>query len=134
MDLSKKKKLVKRLLGVGEARIVFLESKMDEIKDAITKQDIRDLQKSGAILIKEVKGRKFTEKSKRRDVGNVKKKVNKRKRRYVDTTRKMRAYLKGIDPSLKISKEEIKNIRKKIKNKEFRSKAHLRESIMGVKK
>ena len=34
MDLSKKKRLAKRTLNVGEDRIVFLESRLEEIKDA----------------------------------------------------------------------------------------------------
>ena len=35
MNLSKKKKLAKKTFNVGEDRIVFLESRLDEIKEAI---------------------------------------------------------------------------------------------------
>jgi len=80
MDLSKKKKLTKRTLNVGEDRIVFLESRLEEIKDAITKQDIRDLVKSGAIVIKERKGRKKVQRKRSRSTGNIRRKAKKKKR------------------------------------------------------
>lgn len=132
MDLSKKKKLAKRTLGVGEDRIVFLESRIDEIKDAITKQDIRDLQKSGAIIVKEIKGRRSSKKIKRgRSAGNVRKKIKDRKRNYVIMTRKLRAHLKSLGSSKEISKEEMKKIKKRIKNKDFKSKVHINEYMEG---
>ncbi len=134
MNLSKKKKLAKKTLNVGEDRIVFLESRLDEIKDAITKQDIRDLQKSGAIIIKERKGRKRAQKGKSRSVGNIRQKARKRKREYIILTRKLRAYLKSSETEGKISKDFLKEIKNKIRNKDFRSKVHLKEYLGGIKK
>ncbi len=58
MNLEKKKKLAARTLNVGKERIIFLKSRLEEIKEAITRQDIKDLHKDGAIIIKEEKGRK----------------------------------------------------------------------------
>ena len=58
MNLSKKKALAARTLDVGKGRILFNMQGLDEIKEAITKQDIRDLHKEGIISIKEIKGRK----------------------------------------------------------------------------
>ena len=58
MNLSKKKSLAVKTLKVGKDRIVFLKPRLDEIKEAITKQDIRELQKEGAIIVKGIKGRK----------------------------------------------------------------------------
>ena len=58
MNLGKKKNLASRTLGIGKKRIVFLKPRLSEIKDVITKQDIRDLKTEGAIVIKDVKGRK----------------------------------------------------------------------------
>ena len=54
MNLKKKKILAAKTLGVGRNRIRLLKSRLDEIKEAITKQDIRDLKNDGAILIKEI--------------------------------------------------------------------------------
>jgi len=134
MNLGKKRKLAMRTFNVGLERIVFLESKLDEIKDAITKQDIRDLEKSGAIIIKERKGRTKVRKKAGRSVGNVRKKVKKRKRSYIILTRKLRGHLKSIYSGGEISKGDLENMRKKIRNKEFKSKAHLKEYIGGIGK
>ena len=128
MNLAKKKSLAARTLGVGKGRIIFVNARVNEIKEAITKQDIRDLNREGAILIKGIKGRKRNiNKKKKRSVGNVRKKVNKRKQEYVKLTRKLRKYVAGRKKDKKISKEEIKEIRKKIRNKAFRSLGHLKE-------
>jgi large subunit ribosomal protein L19e len=134
MNLSKKKKLAKRTLNVGGDRIVFLESRLEEIKDAITKQDIRDLVKSGAIIIKERKGRKTVQKHKSRSTGNIRKKTRRKKKEYMILTRKLRRFLKGQAAEGKLSKEHFADIRKKIRNRVFRSKAHLKEYIGGAKK
>ena len=61
MKLNKKKELAVKILGVGKSRIIFEKSRLEEIKDAITRQDIRDLAASGAIKIRLVKGRKKKE-------------------------------------------------------------------------
>lgn len=135
MNLRTKKQLVIRTLKVGKERIVFLPSRLNEIKDAITKQDIRDLKKEGVIIVKEVKGRKKVEKkSKKRGVGKIKKKVNKRKQEYVVMTRKLRKYASEMQKQGKLSKEDVSEIRKKIRNRIFKSKAHLQTYIGGLKK
>jgi large subunit ribosomal protein L19e len=134
MNLSKKKKLAKRTFGVGENRIVFVESRLNDIKEAITKQDMRDLRQDKAIIIKEKKGRKKVIRKRRRSTGNIRKKINTRKRDYVILTRKLRKYVSEMKNQGKISKEEVDDIRKKIRNKTFRSKSHLKEYIEGLRK
>lgn len=135
MNLKKKKQLAIRTLDVGEARIAFVGSRTKDIKEAITKQDIRDLVLDGAILIKEVKGRrKVVKKKSKRSPGNVKKKVNKRKENYMIMTRKLRRYVKGIKSQGQITRDESLELRKKIRNKLFKSLAHLKEHIGGNKK
>lgn len=135
MNLRNKKLLAARTLNVGKERIVFVKSRLEEIKEAITKQDIRDLQKEKAIIVKEIKGKKtIKKKSKRKGPGSVKKKVNIRKQNYVIMTRKLRRYVAEMKKQGMLSKEEIEGIRKKIRNKSFKSKAHLKEYIGGLKK
>lgn len=135
MNLSKKKELAKRTFGVGENRIVFVESRLNDIKEAITKQDMRDLRQDKAIIIKEKKGRKkVIRKRRRRSTGNIRKKIKTRKRDYMILTRKLRKYVSEIKNQGKISKEEVNDIRKKIRNKAFRSKSHLKEYIEGLRK
>ena len=132
MNFRNKKELAARTFGVGKKRIVFIESRKDEIKDAITKQDIRDLAASGAIIIKKIKGRKKIKKKGRRSAGNIRKIVKKRKQEYVIMTRKLRNYIKGI--SSQINKEEFKKIRKKIKNREFKNKMEIKKYTEDLKK
>ncbi|NCN52008.1 hypothetical protein GW931_03275 [archaeon] len=121
-----KKELAAKALKVGKERIKFVKVRLDEIKDAITKQDIRDLVISGAITIKPVKGRKTNVKRKnRRGQGKVKKKVKKRKKEYVKITRKLRKHVKMLKEQGKITNEEKKQIRKEIRNKAFKSKSNL---------
>jgi large subunit ribosomal protein L19e len=135
MNLRSKKLLAARTLNVGKERIVFVKSRLDEIKEAITKQDIRDLQKEKAIIIKEITGKKtIQKKGKRKGPGSVKKNVDTRKRDYVIMTRKLRRYVAEMKKQGMLPSEEIKNIRKKIRNKSFKSKAHLKEYIGGLKK
>ena len=133
MNLGKKTALAARTLKVGKGRIVFVKSRLNEIKEAITKQDIRDLQKEGAIIIRGIKGRRKGTKNKSRSPGNIRKKVNKRKILYVIITRKLRKYIAELKKRGEISDKDFKEIRKKIRNKEFRSIAQLKEFIGGIK-
>lgn len=133
MNLKKKKALAVRTFDVGEERIKFVESRLDEIKEALTKQDMRDLYNDGAIIIEDIKGRKAKPKKKgKRKAGNIKKRVNKRKEKYVILTRKLRKHLKEIEK--KLTKKEKEDLRNKIRNKFFTSKANFKEYVAGVRK
>jgi large subunit ribosomal protein L19e len=135
MNLKKKKKLMVRILKVGLRRIKLASGMREEIKEAITRQDIRDLRKGGIIRIKEKKGRRKKEKKKTRiREGSRKKKVKRRKQDYVKLTRKIRAYLKNLKEKGDISSELYKSLRKKTRTKEFRNLAHLREALRKVEK
>jgi len=127
MNLKKKKKLVARVMNVGVDRVIFNESRLDEIKEAITRQDILDLIKNKAIVLKNIKGRKKKEKRKRRGYGGVKKKIKKRKENYVKRVRKYRNYLKKLKN--KIPDEKYKELYKKIKQNIFKDIKHLINEI-----
>lgn len=130
MKLENKKELVGRALGVGRNRIIFNKERLAEIKEAITKQDIRDLLGSGAIYIKEVRGRKHAlRKNKRRRAGSIRKKVIDRKREYLTFTRKMRAYLIELRKQEIISQEQFIRLRKDVRARHIKNKAQLREVI-----
>lgn len=130
MQLAKKKALASKVLKVGKNRIIFLDDRLEEIKEAITRQDIVDLHNAGAIKIKDVSGRKKIVKRKhRRRTGKIKKKVNKRKQEYVKLTRKLRTFTRFLIKTDKIDKDKYKKIRKMIRAKKFRSKRHLNESL-----
>lgn len=131
MKLDSKKLLAAKTLNVGIGRIKFDEDRLEEIKEAITKQDIRDLFASGAVKIKPIKGRKSKEKRKtRKRGGKVRIKVNTRKQDYVIITRKLRRYVKELKLQGKLDDEKYKDLRKMIKRKEFKNKRHLKEAAL----
>ena len=133
MKLENKKAFVARTLKVGAGRVVFNTSRLSEVKEAITKQDVKDLKSSGAIIVKEKKGRKKIQKRKtRRRAGSIKKKVNTRKQDYVKRTRKLRAYLANLKARDKITPEQTKGLRKEIRASNFKSLAHLKERIANL--
>lgn len=133
MNLAKKKNLAAKVLKIGKKRICFSNENLAEIKEAITKQDIKDLHKEGIIKIKPVKGRKRIKKRKtRRGPGKIKKKIRKRKQTYVKITRKLREYLKHLKKQRIISNELFLGLRKKIRMRDFKSKAHLKEYLEAM--
>jgi len=135
MNLRKRKELASKVLKVGKNRIKFSTENLAEIKEAITKQDIRDLYKEGFISIKPIKGRKkIVRRKTRRGPGKIKKTVNKRKQIYVKITRKLRKYLKELKAQGRISNELFLELRKKIRMRTFRSKSHLREHLINIEK
>lgn len=135
MKLTNKKNLAARTLGVGKDRIVFNSERLNEIKEAITKQDIRDLLQNNAITIKQIRGRKTIEKRKnRRRKGSIKKIVRDSKRDYIILTRKLRSYISELRNKGKISEEMYSQLRKEIKAKSFKDKLHLKERISPIQK
>jgi large subunit ribosomal protein L19e len=130
MQLNKKKELAAKVLGVGKNRIIFVEGHLTEIKEAITRQDILDLQKEGAIQVKEVSGRKKIVKRKhRRRTGKIKNKRNVQKKEYTIITRKLRKFVRGLARTGVFDKEKKRGIRKQIRARKFRSKRHLKENL-----
>ena len=134
MDLSKKKALAARTLGVGEGRIRFNSNSLNEIKEAITKQDIRDLVSSKAIFVREIKGRKANAPRKRARAGSIRMRPNNRKKEYITLTRKLRSYLFEIRKQGKIDEVEFSKLRKGIRSKIFKNKSHLKENIQLMQK
>jgi len=132
MNLKNKKKLIARVLGVGINRII-LSGEIEQIKEAITRQDIKDLKKQGIIKIKEMKGRKKKIKTeKRKGKGSIKKKIKKRKN-YVIITRKLRKYVKSLKNAEIISKEKFVELNKKIRARVFKDFPHLKDYVREIK-
>lgn len=130
MKLDKKKQLAARALGVGKERIAFNPYRLEEIGEAITRQDFKDLFQNRAILIKDRGGRKKIKKIiGKRGFGKIRKKIKGRKRNYIIMTRKLRAYIKELLKQKKISKEVYMQLRRQIRAKMFKSKAHLQSLL-----
>jgi len=136
MKLENKKKFAAKVLGVGKGRIILNKSRLSEVKEAMTRQDIKDLFSSGAISIAEIKGRRKVEKRvTRRRAGSRKQPAINKKMRYVITTRKLRAYVSELRKNEKITKEQFLKLRNEIRASAFKDKAHFKERIrlIGVK-
>ena len=56
VNLKSKKRLVSRMTGVGVNRVRFNEEHLDDIADAITRDDIRSLMTANTIIIKSFTG------------------------------------------------------------------------------
>ena len=137
MKLENKKLLAAKSLEVGVNRIRFNSERLAEIKEAITKQDIRDLFASGAIIIKEIKGRRaIVRRKRRRGPGHIKKPIRNAKRDYITLTRKLRSLIADLRRKETIKDELYWKIRKEIRAHIFKSKAQLKERISaeGAKK
>src|SRR3989338_2852108 len=135
MNLGKKKILAAKTLGVGLGRITFNNERLAEIKEAITKQDIKDLYRDGAISVREIKGQRKIERRKlRRRPGSIKKKIRNRKRSYMMITRKSRAYIGQLRKQGKLSTEDFMLLRKEIRARMFKDRVHLKERIKSLGK
>ena len=133
MNFEKKKSLAVRTFNVGRDRIIFNSQRLDEIKEAITKQDMRDLLESGAISIRDIKGRKAVVRRKtRRRAGSVRKKSRNTKTEYVILTRKLRNYISELRSQKKLSDENFYQLRKEIRAHSFKSKAHIKERLKQI--
>ena len=133
MTLKNKKKLVARILGIGKGRIVLNDMMKDELKEAITREDIRDLIRQGAIKIKQGKGRITKIRSRKRGFGKIRRNIKERKKEYMKITRRLRNYVKNLKVKGKITRELYHNLRKRIKAREFKSLAHLTENTKELK-
>ena len=133
MNLEKKRSLAARTLGVGRERVVFNNQRLDEIKEAITKQDIRDLVGAGSISVREIRGRKAVVRRKsRRGMGRVRKHVGNKKQIYMLITRKLRGYVLNLKDKKAISRDNYYLLRKEIRSRAFRGLAHLKERIQTL--
>lgn len=127
-NLNKRKELAAKVFGVGKGKILFNTLRLSEIKEAITKQDIRDLFADGAIMIRETRGRQKKKiRTTRRGPGKIKWVIGNKKRKYVIITRKLRRYVNELRVQGKITMQQYKDLRKQIKAGTFKDKAHLKE-------
>jgi large subunit ribosomal protein L19e len=138
MKLDNRKRMIANMLGIGIDRIKFDNSRISEIKDAITKADLRVLIQSKAIIIKPKKGtsrararKLLLQKRKGRRSGRGSKKGKKRatlpkKRAWINRVRIQREFLRNLRDKKLISTKTYRLIYRKISGGFFRSKNHLK--------
>jgi len=145
VNLKAKKRLVSRIVGVGVHRVRFDNDHLDDVADAITRDDIRSLITANTITIKSFTGTsrgraktKKIQKSKRGTKHGSKKgtkgaRVGK-KRVYVNKVRALRYVLKIAKDRKEIDNEIYKSIYRKIGGNTIRNRAHLRTVISEAQK
>jgi len=133
MNLKNKKRIAAKILRIGKNRIKLDSSKLPEIKEAITKSDIRALISSHTISTKPLKGHsrfrtrkvhRQKRKGKRKGFGSRKGKKTarlKRKRTWISRVRTQRKFIKNLKEKKLISKQVYRDLYVKIKSNRFRN-------------
>ena len=146
MDLSLQRKLSKKVLNAGSSRIWFDPEKNEEIKEALTRQDIRTLVNRGSIKVLPKKGvsraranvlQKKKSKGKKRGPGSRKGKKTARtpkKGVWMARVRALRKFLKNYKEKGLVTKEEYRDLYRKSGGGFFRNIAHLKLYISKFKK
>ena len=133
-SLITQKRLASHILGVGINRVRFDIDRLDDIQEALTKADIRDLIKDNAISSKPIKKRRVKIRYKRRGTGKRKKTVRRRKQTYVKLIRKLRKHLALLKQNNIITSAECNKLRLLAKAGQFKSLRHLKDQIQTMGK
>jgi len=137
VNLKAKKRLASRVTGVGVHRIKFDSDHLDDVADAITRENIRSLITANTIQVKPFTGtsrgraqHKKDQKNKR-GTGQGSKQGRKgarvgKKEVYVNKVRALRRLLKIAKDRKDITNPEFWTLYKKVGGNTVRNKAHLR--------
>ncbi len=144
--VNTQKRIAADILKVGLDRIKFDQSRLSDIKESITKQDIRALIREGAIKAVPLnttskfwvrKNKAQKRKGKRKGQGSRKGKKTARlpkKRAWINRIRLQRKFLKELKDKEKISSAVYRELYLKCKGGFFRSKRHIKLYLEGVAK
>jgi len=144
VNLKTKKRLVSRITGVGVHRVWFDSDHLDDIADAITRDNIRGLLTANIIKIKSFTGTSRARaklkriQKKKRGVGQGSKRGKKgarigKKQVYVKKVRSLRYLLKIVKDRKEITNVQFWSLYKKVGGNTVRNKAHLRALIEEIK-
>lgn len=140
VNLRAKKRLVSRIMGVGIHRVKFDSDHLDDIADAITRDNIRSLITANTIKIKPIVGTsrgraqfKRTQKRKRGvtqgSKSGTKKARHPRKEIHMTKVRALRYRLKVAKERKEVTNPEFWSLYKMIQGNTVRNSAHLRSLI-----
>ncbi len=141
MKLDSRKRIIASMYKIGKKRVTFDPSRLEEIKESITKRDLRSLIKDDAIKISpkrgvsRVRARKRAEqkrKGRQQGVGSRKGKRTARlprKRAWMTRIRVQRAFLKLLKEKGHLNPHNYRNLYKMAKSGSFRSKRHIQQYI-----
>ena len=137
MNVKFQRRIAAELLKCGENRVWIDPNALDEVKDAVTKDDVRNLIKRGLIKKRRIKGtsriranyiKRQREKGRRRGHGSRKGRKYARyprKLRWMKTIRPIRKVLRDLRDSGKIDRPTYRKFYLLAKGGVFKSKNHL---------
>lgn len=138
MKLNVQRRIAADIFKSGINRVSFDTSRLNEIKEAITKADIRKLIKDSAINLNQIKGissfrtkkiRLQKRKGKRKGLGSrkgTKTARTERKRTWMIKVRVQRRFIKLLKAKGYLKRQNYRIMYKMIKSNMFRSKRHLK--------
>jgi large subunit ribosomal protein L19e len=145
MNLKQQKEIASRKLKVGKGRLILNPEFADEIKEAITGEDIRQLIKKGLIKIKKLRGQsKYKsrinniQKKKGRQKGHGTRKGTKKarlsdKKKWILKIRGLRKELKSLKTNEKITTKEYRKLYVHATSGVFRNKKHMKLTITKMR-
>ncbi|MGC8601337.1 MAG: 50S ribosomal protein L19e [Thermoprotei archaeon] len=141
MDLSFQRRIAASLLGVGESRVWIDPEREDEVAEAITKEDVRNLIDNGVIRKRpqstpsrgraRVLARKKS-RGQRAGPGSRKGSANARRKLddlWVNKVRKMRAYLRELRERNEIDSKTYRALYMRVKGNAFASLSSLKRYL-----
>ncbi|MFH1404365.1 MAG: 50S ribosomal protein L19e [Candidatus Altiarchaeota archaeon] len=146
MNLTSQKKIAAKLMKVGETRVQFNPDRIDEVSDALTREDVRYLISSGAITSRQVRGvsrGRARDKDERKSKGRSKGQGNRsgkkyaresRKAKWVSKIRAIRDELCKLRDDGKLDKTLYRKLYRQANGNYFQSRRHLREHIERITK
>lgn len=138
MKLQVQKRLASSILKRSKKKVTIDNTRLEDVKEAITRFDIKSLIKDGAIKVKPVKGpskvrtRKLKEqkkKGRRKGQGSRKGKATARlskKETWMIKIRNQREFLKELKDKKLIENKIYRDLYNKTKGGYFRSKRHIK--------
>ena len=133
MDAEKAREIAARLLKTGKTKITISEESMDSVKEAITKDDVRQLIKDKAITRRKIPSQS---RSRAKKTAAKKGKATARTTKKENWMEKVRAQRKRLRELRKSNPTEVEgagyqNIYKKITGGYFRGKKYIDEMVLG---
>ncbi|MGB9708338.1 MAG: 50S ribosomal protein L19e [Candidatus Pacearchaeota archaeon] len=140
--LSTQKRLAAHVMNIGLEKVWFDPLRLNEIKEAITREDIKALIKEGAIKKRAKTGvkrragktrQKRKRKGRGRGIGRKKIILKKKKREYITKIRSIRRYLKVLKRKGEINYKQEEKLRRLAKAGIIKNVKDITEKIKELK-
>jgi large subunit ribosomal protein L19e len=141
MDLKTQRRLAARILKTGRNRVYFDPEALEDIDEAVTRDDVRRLIADGAISPRPIIGtsrhrarKRVLQRKKGRQTGHGKRSGTKnarssKKRRWISTIRALRTRLRSMKESGDLDTRTYRKYYRMAKSGMFKSKAHMEAYI-----